>query len=87
MPIINSLEDIDNFLTLIDGNTDLPKMEQRGVSVVACTELAEFAAMIYTAKCFTEGVPPLPEHILGFVASFSMMVGIELERRGVLNED
>lgn len=87
MPIIDSLRDVENFLTLVGGDVTLVMMEERGVSVRACMEIAEFASMTYTAKCLIEDVLPTPEMILGFVASFSMMLGIELERRGVLDED
>lgn len=87
MPIIDSLEDVDNFLTLVGGDVTLVMMEERGVSVQACTEIGNFAALMYTAKCLTDGVIVTPDMLLGFVASFSMMLGIELERRGVLDED
>jgi hypothetical protein len=86
-PIIDSLADVETFLTLIDGGIDLPQMEKRGVSVNACAEIAHFASMIYVARCIEEAVFPTHENTLGFVASFSMMIGIELQRRGVLNED
>lgn len=88
MPIIDSLDDVENFLTLTNGEmADLPTMETRGVSVKACAEVGEFSAMIYTLQCVSKGIMPDFPNIVGFVASFSMMLGIELERRGVLNED
>lgn len=86
-PIINSLYDVENFLQLTGSMADLPTMERRGVSVKACVEIAEFASMVYVTHSISENKVPDINDIMGFVASFSMMLGIELERRHVLNED
>lgn len=86
--IINSMRDFENFLELTGATTNLPQMQERGVSVQACAELGEFAALTYIAHHVREyGKLPRSWEITGYVASFAMMLGIELERRGILNDD